>query len=380
MNPANGFQLWSEGFDLDEKEAFAFRAKSVSGITRALGIQPASLSAGSYAAPIAAAHNDYLMGRFFFAKRTDDALKKALEHFKRAATDDPNYAPIQTGLADTYSVMAERGILPSIPAHRQAKAAALRALSLDSTGAETYVALGTITSTSDKDFRAAEKYYLQALALNPGLVTAHQSYSYMLMKLRRFEESLQHARRALEIDPLSNPANINLAVLFFYMRDYEALVQQCQKMLELDPQHSLAHLMTAQALARMGRGAAAYQQFASLTDRPKDHPLIVRMHAEISAVLGRPDLAEKDLQTLLQEKGAAGFFSSSYIAVVYASLGQKDRAFAWLEKAYSEQDSFLSLLQVYPSFDSLRSDRRYASLLRRIGITEGTESNSVRIP
>ena len=276
--------------------------------------------------------------------------------------------------------MAERAILPSVPAHRKAKTAALRALSLDSTLADSYVALGAITSTYDKDFGAAEKYYLQALALNPGLVTAHQSYSYMLMKLRRFDESLQHARRAVEIDPLSNLANINLAVLFFYMRDFEALAQQCRKMLELDAQHAFAHIMMAQALARTGQGPAAYRELEALTDRPKDHPLTIREHAEISAVLGRQDLAEMDLLSLIRKKNGTGFFPSSYIAIVYASLGQRDRAFEWLEKAYAEQDSFLSLLQVYPAYDSLRSDPRYSSLLARLGIIAGTPPGSARIP
>jgi tetratricopeptide (TPR) repeat protein len=343
-------------------------------------MRPASVPPSQGAAPNAAAHNDYLMGRFFFAKKTDAGLTKALEYFDKAATEDPNYAPIQTGLADTYSVIAERGMLPSLATHQKAKAAALRALSLDSTLADSYEALGAITSTYDKDFRAGEKYYLQALALSPGLVTAHQSYSYMLMKLRRFDEALQHARRAVEIDPLSNPANINLAVVFFYMRDYEALAQQCRKMLEMDPQHALAHLMLAQALARLGQGSAAFVELASPTDRPKDHPLTVLMHAEISAVLGRNDLADLDLQSLIREKSKTGSFPSSYVAVVYASLGQKDRAFEWLEKAYGEQDSFLSLLQVYPSFDSLRSDPRYSSLLARLGFIGGTEPGSARIP
>ena len=380
MNPANGFQLWSHVFDDDEKQALGFQTQTVRSVTTALGLRAASPAPGSLAVPNPAAQNDYLMGRFFFAKKTDAALEKALEHFEKAAMEDPKFAPIQIGLADSYAVMAERGMLPSLFAHRKAKAAALRALALDRTLAESYVALGTITSQYDKDFPAAEKYFRQALELNPGLVTAHQCFSYMLMKLRRFNEALQHARRAVEIDPLSNLANNNLAVLFFYMRDIPALVQQCQRMLELEPQHSLAHMMMAQALASLGRGPEAYAELASITDRPKDHPLTVRMHAEISALLGRPELAEQDLQHLLRDKAAKKVLPSSYIAIVYASLGQKDRAFEWLEKAFAEQDSFLSLLQVYPAFDSVRSDPRYASFLARIGFTEATAPGSTRTP
>jgi len=380
MDPANGFQLWSKAFDDDEREAFSFRAQTVWAITAALGIRPSSPPPGPVVATNSAAHSDYLMGRFLLAKRTDAGLAEALTYFESAAAGDPKYAPIQTGLAETYSVMAERGLLPSMAAHQKSKEAALRALSLDNTLAESYVALGTLSSTSGKDFRAAETYYLQALALNPGLATAHQSYSYMLSKLRRFDESLHQARLALEIDPFSNPANINLAVQFFYTRDYQALVQQCRKMLELDPQHFVAHLLLAEAMAHLGDGPAAYRELEAVGDRPKDHPLTVRTHAEVGTVLGRPDLAEIDLQSLLREKKRTDSFASSYIAIVYAGLGQKDRAFEWLEKAYAEHDSFLSVLQVYPAYDSLRSDPRYASLLSRLGFTEETARGSARTP
>jgi serine/threonine protein kinase/Tfp pilus assembly protein PilF len=379
LDSLNSFPPWSRVFYRDEREAFAFTPQTVQAVAATLGVRIGS-APGPDQTPDAAAHNDYLLGLFFLNKRTDDGIGKAHEHFRKAAAEDPNYPAIHIGLAETYRLMAERGMLSPVQAHPKAKEAALRALSLDSTLADTYVSLGNITSANDRDIRAGEKYYLQALALNPNLVTAHQSYSYMLMLLRRFDESLQHARRAAEIDPLSNPANSNLAILFFYMRDFQAMTQQCRKMLELDAHHPLAHMLIAQESARNGDGSGAYAELEAINDRPKDHPLTLRTHAEISAILGNLDLSEQDLQILVRKKRDGGIVPSSYIAIVSASLGRKDRAFEWLEKAYEEHDRFLSVLHVYPAFDNLRSDPRYASLLRRIGIMETAESDSAQTP
>jgi tetratricopeptide (TPR) repeat protein len=183
----------------------------------------------------------------------------------------------------------------------------------------------------------------------------------------------------LKIDPLSNRANSNLAVILFYMRDDHGTVEQCRKMLELDPQHWLPRLLAVHLLARQGRAEEAYRELDAITSLPRDHRLILRTRAEVSARLGRRDEAERALQALLQSK-AAGRIPSSHIAIAYASLGQTDRAFDWLERAYAEYDAFLSLLHVYPAFDSLRSDPRYAALLTRLGLTEKTASGSTRIP
>ena len=380
VNAPDGIQLWSEEFERPESELFTVQKEIATAAAKALQVRLAQApNFGALPPANSKAHEFYLEGRFHLAKRSDEALPKALETFERALAADPGYAAAHVGLADTLAVMAERDLLPSAEGLARAKSAALRALTLDPRLADAYVSLGHVTSLYDRNFHQAEQYFLKALELNPNLTSAQQWYSYMLLKLRRFEEAIRLARQALRTDPFSLPANSNLAVLLLYMRDNHRLVEHCRKMLELDPGQALPHLLLAHLLARQARAEEAYRELDAIRSLPKDHRLTLRTRAEVSAMLGLRDEAQQALHALLERK-RSGRVPSSHIAIVYASLGQTDLAFDWLERAYAEYDAFLSLVHVYPAFDSLRSDPRYLALLTRLGITERTGPGSTRTP
>ena len=189
----------------------------------------------------------------------------------------------------------------------------------------------------------------------------------MLMKQRRFEESRVHALRALDLDPLSIPANQNLAVLYLYTRDDDRMIRQCRKILELEPHHTFAHLLIAQAFARKGLAGEAFRELEANTAGVKSDALGLRTLGEVNAILGDREKADAALRLLIAKKQYGGV-SSCYIADIYAMLGNKDEAFSWLEQAYTERDGFLSLLDVYPAYDSLRGDPRYMSLISRLGL------------
>jgi tetratricopeptide (TPR) repeat protein len=199
----------------------------------------------------------------------------------------------------------------------------------------------------------------------------------MLLKQLRFDESMRHAVRALELDPVSVATNQNLAVLYHYRRMDDAMVRQYRKVLEIEPKHTFAHFMIAETLAKKGLESEAFRELEYNASGVRESPLGLRALGEINAILGRPKQAEEMIARLIAMRLNGGV-SSCYIAGIYAMIGKRDEAFVWLERAYSERDAFLSLLQVYPAFDSLRADSRYAPLLKRLGFRKRTAPDSGR--
>ena len=369
VDAADGLQLWASTFDQSETEVFAVQERIAQSVATTLEGKLVHGRELNVMEPIPDldAHELYLMGRFHWKLRTEDGLRRAAEYFERATEKDPNYAAPLTGLADVYSVLAEWNSAPPAEALMKAKNAATRALKLDSSSSDAYVSLGQVTSLYDRDFHAAEQDFLRALQLDSNNITAHQWYSYMLMKERRFDESKVHALRALALDPISVPANQNLAALYLYLRNDDQMVLQCRKILELEPHHTFAHLLIAQAFARKGLESEAFRELEANPAGVRNDPLGLRTLGEISAILGKRDQAEDAVKSLIAKQKLGGV-SSCYIGAIYAMLGNKDQSFAWLERAYNEHDAFLSLLAVYPAYDSLRTDSRYFSLISRLGL------------
>jgi serine/threonine protein kinase len=311
------------------------------------------------------AYQDYLQGLFYWNKWTQSDFKKAADFFTLAVQKDPRFALSYAGLADTYSLLGDAGYLPPSEAWPKAKAAAMQALEIDETLAEAHTSLGLVKEHFDWDWGGAEREFKRAIELNPNLATAHHWYGDFLANMGRSEEGLRETSRAQEMDPLSLLINTSLGRQFYLARQNEKAVQQLRKVLDIDPKFTPARWMLEEVYAQMG------EQKEAVAERER-------------ALSGSPELAasiEEDfkkagykgvLQSWLEgltEISKHDYVSSFSIAEAYIRMGEKGKAFDWLEKAYEQHDSGLVSIAVEPVFDSARSDSQYRDIVRRMRLS-----------
>jgi tetratricopeptide (TPR) repeat protein len=272
-------------------------------------------------------------------------------------------------LADAYVVPGNP--LPPRERMPKAKAAAIRALELDETLAEAHTSLARVLATYDWDFTKAEKEYLRAIELDPDYAIAHQWYGACLEVMGRRSEAIAERKQALELDPVSPTHNFSVGLAFYYARDYDRAIEQFQKALELDQNFPAVHIFLPAAYEQKGMYDKAIAEFKNVA------PLQVGVESLFSlaglghvyGVSGKKAEARALLDEL-KEMSRHKYVPSPFIALVYAGLGEKDQAFAWLEKAYEERSYEMQLLKLEPRWDSLRSDGRFADLVRRVGLPQ----------
>jgi len=317
------------------------------------------------------AHEDYLKGRYYFNQRTQDALNRSVAYFQQAIAKDPSYALAYCGLADSYALLGFRGGFPSKDALSRAKAAALKAIELDSTLAEPHASLAFIAETHEWDWATAEREYKRALELGPGDARTHNWYAGYLMYVGRFEEGITEAKRARDLDPLSLPVNNALAGrLLVAGRVDEALVQ-LHETLEMNPHFAPAHQTLGWAYLNKGKHEQAIQEFqqALQLSGTDDKDIMLDLGFAYAAA-GNREEARKILAKL-KELHQRGLVPSGSIGILYGALGELNEAFAWLEKAYEERDPELTYLKVPGRrFAPLRHDARFQQLVRRVGLPE----------
>ncbi|HEU4509774.1 MAG TPA: protein kinase [Pyrinomonadaceae bacterium] len=311
------------------------------------------------------AYELYLKGRYHWNKRSPEGLKKSIEYFTQATAIDPNYALAYTGLADAYAVLpnfdrkvSRRDVIP------RAKDAALKAVALDHDLAEAHTSLAVIFRKFDFDWAGAERHLQRAIELNPNYPTAHQWYGELLIHQGRFDEGLAEVRRALELDPLSLITNLVLGMGLNSARRYDEAIAQLQKTLELDPNFADANGFLAQSFAHKGMYAEAVAANARQMALEGAPPAVIEAAKNAFAKSGWQGYLRFLLKTLESRENPARLEA---IAILYGQLGEKDKAFEWLEKAYNERADGLALLKVDPWYDPLRSDPRFTDLLRRVG-------------
>lgn len=316
------------------------------------------------------AYELYLKGLFFMNTLTNEGDRKSLEYFQRAIEKDANYGKAYAGLAESYAQIAYAVATSTIPpqqAFSKAKAAALKAVELDDTLAEAHTSLGKIAMLYEWDWNGAEREFKRAIALNPNYVNAHHWYSHYWMYLGRFEESLAEIQRALALDPLDVGMNFHLGFHYFNARQYDQAIAQLQKTLDIERNYGEAHVILGLVYEQQGRyneAIAELQKNRELGGSDQRGSI-----GYVYAISGQRGEAQK-LLAQLQEESKHKYVSPYHIAKIYEGLGEKDQAFAWLEKAYEERDSNIVNLKMDPEFDSLRSEPRFADLLRRVGLPQ----------
>jgi eukaryotic-like serine/threonine-protein kinase len=313
------------------------------------------------------AYQLYLKGRFYWNKRTSEDLEKAVQFFQQAVAKDPRFALAYSGLADSYAVLNAYGAGPAADWAPRAKQAALKALELDNNLAEAHASLGQITIYYDWDFSGGEREYQRAIALDPNYPTAHQWRAENLSTQGRYDEALVEIRRALELDPLSLIINRAYGDILLNARRYDEAIEQYRKTLELDPNFATAHFFLARAYEAKGMYDQAFDELVRSYGGGFVTPEKLAQMKTAYASFGWKGYLQTELTQLLQQSKQE-YVPPSVIAISYARIGQKEEAFAWLERGYQERDFRMRHLKTAFEFDSLRSDPRFDDLLRRVGL------------
>jgi TolB-like protein/DNA-binding winged helix-turn-helix (wHTH) protein/Flp pilus assembly protein TadD len=363
--------LWSQSYEGELRDTLALQNRVASAIADQIRInltprEQAALKNVKVVNP--EAYESYLKGRYFWNKRTPDGLKVALAYFKEAIEEDPKYAQAYSGLADTYALLGDwqYAVMTPKEAFPKAKAAAIKALELDSSLGEAHNSLAFVLDGFDWDFDSAGKEFQRAIELNPGYATAHHWYAWHLSLLGRFDGAIAEMKKAQNLDPLSLIINADLAELLVLAHHYDESITQSRKTIEMDPNFALAHNQLAQAYLQEHVYDEAVTELKKAARLSGDSPTCIANLARAYVASGKRSEAEKLLGDLKKRSNAA-YSNAPEIAIVYVSLGDTEQAMNWLEKGYEERFNPGVLLR--PGFDPLRSDSRFQTLLRRIGLS-----------
>ena len=316
------------------------------------------------------AYQLYLKGLYYWEKRTPETLDKARDYFNQAIQKDPGYAMAYVGLANYYVAAPDYGPIPESEAAPKAKTAAEKALSIDPSSAEAHAALGG-SLWSLFDFSAAEAEFKRALELNPNLAHAHHWYGLFLSWETRHPEAITHLRRAVELDPLNLQYQTNLGQVLANAGQYDAAVEQLKKTLEMDPNFAYAHVELRQVYRDTGKYDLAmeeWKKYAALNNDPEE-VAIAEDAAGVYAKSGFKAAIAREIE-LRKQLAKRRYQDPSEIAYLYGLLGDKEQAFAWLDKARAEKSGGLEPIKVVHALDQWHSDPRYIDLLKGLGLPQ----------
>ena len=314
------------------------------------------------------AYENYLKGLYYWNKRSDENLARAITYFERATTLDSRYALGYAGLSDCYAIISAEifGTMPASEAAPKAKAAAMRALELDPTMAEAQTSLATVKFNYDWDWSGASEGFNRAIGLNPSYATAYQRYSLYLIAMGRVQDSFAQIQKARELDPLSLSINFSLGWRLYMARQYDAAIAQSKDTLEMDPSYELPHLVLGQAYEQKGDYAQAIPELRKAVDLSHGTPLMISALAHAYGRSGNRAEAEKLLADL-QAKSIKKYVSPYYLALVYVGLGRNEQALDLLDQAFADRSNGLVFLKVEPELDQLRSNPRFIALQKKLG-------------
>ena len=367
VNAADGTQLWGEHYDCKLSDLQTVQEEIIGRISEKLrfrltGAQQKRLT--KHYTENAEAYRLYFKGYYYSNRLTPDGLKKGIELLNQALELDPANALTYVGLAYSYAAASDQIMTPN-EALPKVRAAALRALELDETLGEAHTWLAYARSRYELNWAEAEKEYQRALELNPSYAPAHQWYGAYLAEQGRMTEAITKMTRASELDPLTSWISTNLAWFYYLARQPDEAIEQLRKIITADPDFFVAHYTLGMAYEQKGMFEAAINE---LNQARRLDPKCCLMHlGHVYAISGRRAEAQQMLDELMKQ-AKQSVFNPYDIAPIYAGLGEKDLAFAWLEKAREYRAESLLFLKVDPWLDNLRSDSRFLDLLHKLNL------------
>lgn len=356
LNAADGFQLWSQTYDREMTEIFAIEDEIPRAIVATLEIKLAQPLPSAPRTNLEA-FNLYLQGRHWYFKGQPDDVRQSITFFEQAIEKDPRDALAYAGLAESYAWL---GFFRDRPGEvmPKARAAADRAIELDSSLVSAYVARGEVESLYDYDFEAAQRDFTRALALNPSIALFPQALTY-LAPLGRTREAVEEMKRARNFDPLNPVTNTSLGVTYLFDHQYDAAIAQLRQTIDMAPNYQEAHAVLFDAYIAAGHAAEARAERAHLAPSPTLDDV------ELFALEGKTDQARQALREW-NRTPHPGFSSPVKLACADFAAGDDAEGFKELDRAYGEHDALLALARVWPGLDRVRSDPRFQALLAKM--------------
>ena len=376
VDPGTNRAFWAQNFDRPATELPQIESSVASAALAQMGIGGVAPDVPAAVMKIEA-DRAVRLGRFHYSRRDPESVLKARDQFLSAIRMEPRWASPQIGLAQTLLTLAERNDrLPSL-ALPEARAAIDRALALDPRSAEALATDGYLAAVHDRDFAHSERSFQSAIRLDPNNVLAHQWYSNILVRERRFEEALRESAIALRLDPLSIATYQNRAAILIYAGKCRDVLELTARLADLSPESYLPSIFNGYCHAQLGHTAEARSALDHSLAASKPPTMVLRLAAESYLTLGDHSRAADLIARLTSlHQTSSPSTPASYIAFLHAANGSHNEAFAWMERAWKQGDTFLSLLHAYPACAPLRSDPRYRPFLTRLGIRENMGSGS----
>ncbi len=369
IDAATEKHLWGQTYERRLRDVIALQGDVSQAITRAIKLEltPGEEAQLERARPVdPVAYEAYVKGRYFWNKRGGVNLKKAIEFFQAALDVDPAYAAAYAGIADSYTQLGYASLLAPKEVFPKARAAAEKALELDASLAEPHASLGYVKFYFDWDWAGAEREFQRAIELNPKYPTAHEWYAYFLTATGRLPEAKAEILRGKELDPLSVPIAADMGFLLYYADELDRAEEELHKALEMNPRDPLSHLFLGRVYEAKGLSEKAITEYEATGPLKEWVPTIAAV-GYVYGILGRRPEALKalaDLETLSKKE----YVTAYAVALVHTALGDKDKAFAWLDKAVEERTHWLVWIRRDRRWKPLYGDPRFEEIVRRVGL------------
>jgi eukaryotic-like serine/threonine-protein kinase len=372
IDASDNSHIWGQQYSRKSSDIFALQERITREITKALrlhltGEEEKRLAKSYTGNP--EAYQLYLQGRYWWNKRTENGFKKAIDFYQRAIENDPTYALAYTGLSDCYVLLGAAGYGEQSRQDfmRKAKAAALKAIEIDNTLAEAHASLAFVRFRLGWEWPGAEEEFCRAIELNPNYATAHHWRALLLAALGRIDVALNEMEIAQAQDPFSLIIRSGLGRVLHFARQYDRAIEQFRSTIEMDPKFAQAHFDLGMSLAQRGLLKEAISEAQLALDLAGARPVTMAVLGNMYASAGERGEAEAILEKLNNLSGRQ-HVSPLDFAYVYVGLGEKDRAFSYIEKAYEERAGLLVYLKVEPMFDPIRSDARFHRIMKLVGL------------
>lgn len=370
----NQTHLWAKEYDRDLKDILALESEVAGEVAREIRLRLTSAETARLAAthPVDPdAYEMYLKGRYFWNKRNEAAYLKAIDYFNQAIARDPQYARAYSGLADAYALLGSwpNAEVPRKVAMPRAKEAALTALKLDDSLAEAHASLAFVEMHYAWNWGESEREFRRAIELNPNYATAHQWFAYWWMVQGRRDESIAENELARKADPLSIIIRTDAVDLLCAAGRFDEAIRKAQEAMDLDPDFRLTHYFLALAYSEKQMYPEAFAEYRKGLAMDSNDEWALSGLGRVYALTHDRTNAEKIIRRLRQDSRERPDLALE-IALIYSALEEKNEAFDWLEKAYQNREGALILVNAYPFFDQVRSDPRFAELVRKIGLPE----------
>jgi TolB-like protein/Tfp pilus assembly protein PilF len=372
VETANEEPRWSLQYDREIKDVFTIQseiARNVADALREHHLGRSPISETGRTTSSTEAYLNYLRGRQFWNKRTEDSLKKAILFFEEALKIDPDYAMAYTGLADCYAMLALLEFMAPNEAFPKAEAAVQRALELNPDLAEAHTSLGLVKFQYAWDWEVAERELKQAIELNPNYAPAHHFFADYLKAMGRFDEALSEIEKARELDPLSLAINTGVGHVLYLSRQYDRAIEEYRRAVELDPNFMATHVWFGRPYLEKGMYAEAISELEIAVKLSGESILALAMLGHGLASAGRRDEVLPILEKLM-ERAKGQYVPSYWIAVIYNGFRDKEQVIHWLGKALQERSSWLVWCNVEPRFAWLRDDPNFTALVRAINFPQ----------